>query len=112
LKQADITTANVSEILRIYLQANGLGDVKMPAAGEYSRNGSFPHDGMAQTEAFPLSNPTQKAASLGFMVNELLQNKAVIGQIDGAIEGQNTARRYTLFFSGILYQQIGWDINL
>ena len=27
------------------------------------------------------------------MVNGLLQNKAVIGQIDGASEGQNTARR-------------------
>jgi len=40
-------------------------------------------------------NPTQKTAILSFIVNELLQNKAVIGQIDGAIEGQNTARRYS-----------------
>ncbi|XP_057373680.1 bromodomain adjacent to zinc finger domain protein 2B-like [Daphnia carinata] len=105
LKQADITTTNVSEILRIYLQANGLGDMKMPAADKISSSplkiaaGEYP-----DTEAFLMSewlkrkpflslNPTQKAAILGFMVNELLQNKAVIGQIDGAIEGQNTARR-------------------
>ena len=60
-----------------------------------------------ETEAFIMSDwlrkrpflsliPTQKTAILAFMVNELLQNKAVIGQIDGAIEGQNTARRYSI----------------
>ena len=49
---------------------------------------------IAQAQAFPLAlNPTQKAAVLSFMVNEQLQNKAVIGQIDGAIERQNTTRR-------------------
>ena len=38
---------------------------------------------IAQAQAFPLAlNPTQKAAVLSFMVNEQLQNKAVIGQID------------------------------
>jgi len=117
LKQADITTTNVSEILRIYLQANGLGDMKLPAADKvganngHSANNSPSKAAVAappveypDTEAFLMSdwlkkkpflslNPTQKAAILGFMVNELLQNKAVIGQIDGAIEGQNTARR-------------------
>ena len=36
---------------------------------------------------------TQKASVLPFMVNNLLQNKAVIGQIDGVIEKQDTARR-------------------
>ena len=36
---------------------------------------------------------TQKASVLPFMVNNLLQNKAVIGQIDGVIERQDTARR-------------------
>jgi hypothetical protein len=52
-------------------------------------------------------NPTQKAAILGFMVNELLQNKAVIGQIEGAIEGQNTARRYDIYlFSKLNYFQV------
>ena len=35
-----------------------------------------------------------KARILAFLVNELLQNKAVIGQIEQAIDGQNTARRY------------------
>ena len=65
-----------------------------------------------QTEAFLMSdwlrkrpflslNPTQKTAILSFIVNELLQNKAVIGQIDGAIEGQNTARRYPSIHSCI-----------
>ena len=121
LKQADITTTNVSEILRLYLQANGLGDMKLPAADKMSAsslaNASTISPAKAaaaaaaaaaveypDTEAFIMSewlkrkpflslNPTQKAAILGFMVNELLQNKAVIGQIEGAIEGQNTARR-------------------
>ena len=103
LKQADITTTNVSEILRIYLQANGLGDVKMPAAdkmsplkmaaGEYPDTEAFVMSEWLKRKPFLSLNPTQKAAVLAFMVNELLQNKAVIGQIDGAIEGQNTARR-------------------
>ena len=118
LKQADITTSNVSDILRIYLQANGLGDVKMPVdktgGGLVLVKADYP-----QTEAFLMSdwlrkrpflslNPTQKAAILAFIVNELLQNKAVIGQIDGAIEGQNTARRFSspplLSFSLFLFQ--------
>ena len=113
LKQADITTTNVSEILRLYLQANGLGDVKLPAADKVGASSSLSTPGAKATltaadcpdaEAFHMSewlkrkpflslNPTQKAQILAFMVNELLQNKAVIGQIDGAIEGQNTARR-------------------
>jgi hypothetical protein len=106
LKQADITTTNVSEILRLYLQANGLGDVKLPI----DKTGSSPVKlDLPDAEAFQMSewlkkrpflalNPTQKAAILGFMVNELLQNKAVIGQIDGAIEGQNTSRRWVVLF--------------
>ena len=115
LKQADITTTNVSEILRLYLQANGLGDMKLPPVPSSSSATVSPAKAAAaaaaaaaieypDTEAFIMSewlkrkpflslNPTQKAAILGFMVNELLQNKAVIGQIEGAIEGQNTARR-------------------
>ena len=105
LKQADITTTNVSEILRIYLQANGLGDMKMPAAdkitssplklaaGEYPDTEAFLMSEWLKRKPFLSLNPTQKAAILAFMVNELLQNKAVIGQIDGAIDGQNTARR-------------------
>jgi hypothetical protein len=110
LKQTDITTTNVSEILRIYLEASGLGDVTMPASDQITSNplklaaGEYP-----DTEAFLMSewlkrkpflslNPTQKAAILGFMVNELLQNKAVIGQIEGAIEGQNTAKRYVIYY--------------
>ncbi|KAK4015486.1 hypothetical protein OUZ56_030463 [Daphnia magna] len=105
LKQADITTTNVSEILRIYLQANGLGDMKMPAAdkitssplklaaGEYPDTEAFLMSEWLKRKPFLSLNPTQKASILGFMVNELLQNKAVIGQIEGAIEGQNTARR-------------------
>lgn len=125
LKQADITTTNVSEILRLYLQANGLGDMKLPVpdktgsnsdksastatttgsngspaksappplAADYPDKEAFLMSEWLKRKPFLSLNPTQKAAILGFMVNELLQNKAVIGQIDGAIEGQNTARR-------------------
>jgi hypothetical protein len=110
LKQTDITTTNVSEILRIYLEANGLGDVKMPAsdkitssplklaAGEYPDTEAFLMSEWLRRKPFLSLNPTQKAAILGFMVNELLQNKAVIGQIEGAIEGQNTAKRYDIYY--------------
>ncbi|EFX62092.1 hypothetical protein DAPPUDRAFT_337458 [Daphnia pulex] len=105
LKQTDITTTNVSEILRIYLEANGLGDLEMPAAdkitssplklaaGEYPDTEAFLMSEWLRRKHFLSLNPTQKAAILGFLVNELLQNKAVIGQIEGAIEGQSTARR-------------------
>ena len=82
--------------------------MKMPAAEKMSCSGEQrrrlppasirtrkrPSCLIAQAQAFPLAlNPTQKAAVLSFMVNEQLQNKAVIGQIDGAIEGQDTTRR-------------------
>lgn len=96
LKQADITTTNVSEILRIYLQANGLGDVKLTTSvspGDCQDSEAFAMSEWLKRKPFLSLSPTQKAAILGFLVNELLQNKAVIGQIDGAIEGQNTARR-------------------
>lgn len=136
LKQADITTTNVSEILRIYLQANGLGDMKMPAAdkitssplklaaGEYPDTEAFLMSEWLKRKPFLSLNPTQKASILGFMVNELLQNKAVIGQIEGAIEGQNTARRYCIeiiriisvidFLFALRYAEIdgSWTVKL
>lgn len=114
LKQADITTTNVSEILRIFLQANGLGDVKMPSDKAGASPVKFESP---DTEAFIMSdwlkkrpflslNPTKKASILAFLVNELLQNKAVIGQIDGAIEGQNTARRLVVAYQYLVWAQI------
>jgi hypothetical protein len=38
-------------------------------------------------------NPTRKAAILGFICNELLQNKAVIRQIDASIENVAQLRK-------------------
>ena len=74
------------------------GQWKMPAADKISCNplkidaGEYP-DTEAYTmfkwlkrKLFLALNPTQNAVVLAFMVNELRQNTAVIGRIDGAIE--------------------------
>ncbi|KOC68375.1 Bromodomain adjacent to zinc finger domain protein 2B [Habropoda laboriosa] len=73
LRQADITHANISEVLRIYLYANATGEVK--AMSERLRD-----------KPFLALNPTHKAQMLAFLCNELLQNKAVIRQIEGSLE--------------------------
>jgi hypothetical protein len=98
LNNSDVTTVNVNEILRIYLQANGLGYMKMLAAGEYPDTEAFLMSKWLKLKSFLSLNPIQKSAILGYLVNALLQNKAVIGQIKGTIRGQNMARRYVIYF--------------
>ncbi|XP_043499338.1 bromodomain adjacent to zinc finger domain protein 2B-like isoform X8 [Polistes fuscatus] len=119
LRQADITHANISEILRIYLYANATGEVKALTGvclererdkrfadhhqngGDYAsscsgKNAQF-FEHMHKNETWKLSerlrdkpflalNPTHKAQTLAFLCNELLQNKAVIRQIEGSLE--------------------------
>ncbi|KAK7789353.1 hypothetical protein R5R35_011648 [Gryllus longicercus] len=140
LKQADITHANISEILRIYLYANATGEVKALTGLHFERdrekksdhhnsfssdtNNASGKDGACTTggtgscsgssssgsgknaaffeqlhdnatwrmsewlqeKPFLSLNPTQKAAILAFLCNELLQNKAVLRQVDGSLE--------------------------
>lgn len=118
LRQADITHANISEVLRIYLYANATGEVKTLTGlclererdkkfADHHQNGSdfssssgknsqfYEH--LHNNETWKMSerlrnkpflalNPTHKAQMLGFLCNELLQNKAVIRQIEGSLE--------------------------
>ncbi|XP_020286645.1 bromodomain adjacent to zinc finger domain protein 2B-like [Pseudomyrmex gracilis] len=119
LRQADITHANISEVLRIYLYANATGEVKALTGvclererdkkfadhhqngGDYAstcsgKNAQF-YEHLHNNETWRMSerlrekpflalNPTHKAQMLGFLCNELLQNKAVIRQIEGSLE--------------------------
>ncbi|XP_071554103.1 uncharacterized protein [Temnothorax nylanderi] len=119
LRQADITHANISEVLRIYLYANATGEVKALTGvclererdkkfadhhqngGDYAstcsgKNAQF-YEHLHNNETWKMSerlrdkpflalNPTHKAQILAFLCNELLQNKAVIRQIEGSLE--------------------------
>ncbi|XP_072752485.1 bromodomain adjacent to zinc finger domain protein 2B isoform X8 [Anoplolepis gracilipes] len=119
LRQADITHANISEVLRIYLYANATGEVKALTGvclererdkkfadhhqngGDYAstcsgKNAQF-YEHLHNNETWRMSerlrdkpflalNPTHKAQTLAFLCNELLQNKAVIRQIEGSLE--------------------------
>lgn len=119
LRQADITHANISEVLRIYLYANATGEVKALTGvclererdkkfadhhqngGDYAstcsgKNAQF-YEHLHNNETWKMSerlrdkpflalNSTHKAQMLAFLCNELLQNKAVIRQIEGSLE--------------------------
>ncbi|GJQ86804.1 hypothetical protein Trydic_g5593 [Trypoxylus dichotomus] len=119
LRQADITHANISEILRIYLYANATGEVKALTGVHFERdrekriadhhqnecemqqtqtgknatyyellheNPTWKMSDLLKDKPFLSLSPTDKAAILAFICNELLQNKAVIRQIEGSLE--------------------------
>nr|XP_022921301.1 bromodomain adjacent to zinc finger domain protein 2B isoform X3 [Onthophagus taurus] len=119
LRQADITHANISEILRIYLYANATGEVKSLTGVHFERdrekrvadhhqnecemqqtqagknatyyellheNPTWKMSDLLKDKPFLSLSPTHKAAILAFLCNELLQNKAVIRQIEGSLE--------------------------
>lgn len=117
LRQADLTHANISEILRIYLYANATGEVKCLTGAHLERekdkriadhhqnnepqtttgknatyfehlheNPTWKMSDSLKDKPFLALNPTDKAAILAFLCNELLQNKAVIRQIEGSLE--------------------------
>ncbi|KAF5304691.1 hypothetical protein FQA39_LY09468 [Lamprigera yunnana] len=120
LRQADITHANLSEILRIYLYANATGEVKSLTGVHFERerekrvadhhqngcemlqtmqfgknvtyyellhdNATYKMSDLLKDKPFLALSPTDKASMLAFICNELLQNKAVIRQIDSSLE--------------------------
>ncbi|RZC05013.1 bromodomain adjacent to zinc finger domain protein 2B, partial [Asbolus verrucosus] len=119
LRQADITHANLSEILRIYLYANATGEVKALTGVHFERdrekrvadhhqndnemqqtsvgknsqyyellheNATWKMSDMLKDKPFMALSPTCKAEILAFICNELLQNKAVIRQIESSLE--------------------------
>ena len=126
LRQADITHANISEVLRIYLYANATGEVKALTgvclererdkrfADHHQNGGDYPsnstgknamfYEHLHSNETWKMSerlrdkpflalNPTHKAQMLAFLCNELLQNKAVIRQIEGGLESVATLKK-------------------
>ncbi|XP_060523165.1 uncharacterized protein LOC132700053 isoform X3 [Cylas formicarius] len=119
LRQADITHANLSEILRIYLYANATGEVKALTGVHFERdrekriadhhqtdhemnqtingknaqyyeylheNATYKMSVLLKERPFMALSPTDKAAMLAFVCNELLQNKAVVRQIESSLE--------------------------
>ncbi|XP_063919473.1 bromodomain adjacent to zinc finger domain protein 2B-like isoform X4 [Zophobas morio] len=119
LRQADITHANLSEILRIYLYANATGEVKALTGVHFERdrekrvadhhqndnemqqtscgknsqyyellheNATWKLSDMLKDKPYMALSPTCKAEILAFLCNELLQNKAVIRQIESSLE--------------------------
>lgn len=119
LRTADITHANLSEVLRIYLYANATGEIKALTGVHFERekekriadhhqnedemqvtqvgknaqyyeylhiNPTYKLSDMLKDKPFMALSPTNKAEILAFICNELLQNKAVIRQIESSLE--------------------------
>ncbi|XP_044739668.1 uncharacterized protein LOC123301018 isoform X4 [Chrysoperla carnea] len=125
LRQADITHANISEVLRIYLYANATGEVKALTGIHFERehnkrlndhhqsttdiptssaknatyfellheNATWKMADSLKDKPFLSLNPTEKAAILAFLCNELLQNKAVCRQIEGSLDHVSQLRK-------------------
>ncbi|XP_043227858.1 bromodomain adjacent to zinc finger domain protein 2B-like isoform X5 [Amphibalanus amphitrite] len=111
LRQADITHTALSEVLRIYMFACASGEVKTltglcPNQRDphcRAKNADF-QDAMDANRTYQMSqwltekpylalNPTEKTEILAHLCNDLLQNKAVLRQIDSTIEVVNTKRK-------------------
>ncbi|KAJ0170230.1 hypothetical protein K1T71_014158 [Dendrolimus kikuchii] len=127
IRMGDITPANLSEVLRIYLYANATGEVKsltgLTAERERERRVADHHQNDAEmlhtcastknaayyehlhnNNTYKLSealrdkpflalNATTKAKILAFLCDELLQNKAVLRQIDASLEQLNQLKK-------------------
>nr|CAI5824464.1 unnamed protein product [Callosobruchus analis] len=119
LRQADITPANISEILRIFMYANATGEVKALTGVHFERdrekrvadhhqndnemlltqsgknaqyyellhsNSTYKLSDLLKDKPFLALSPTNKAEILAYICNELLQNKAVVRQIESSLE--------------------------
>ncbi|XP_008402228.1 bromodomain adjacent to zinc finger domain protein 2B isoform X2 [Poecilia reticulata] len=81
LTSVKINQDNVSEILQIYMAAHS----------EQSEVAALAHS--LETKAFQAHSPSDKAAMLAFLVNELCCSKAVISQIDKNIDYMTNLRK-------------------
>lgn len=79
LKNVDITSGTVSEVLRIFIQAHDAQDGPMQK--------------WIVDKPFMALNPTQKSTILAFLCNELLCSRNVCRQIDNSIELASSLRR-------------------
>merc|ERR1739838_1286935 len=111
LNRADITHANISEILRVYLYANATGEVRVihQLQGTEKERRENPKKGeewdrhLETMEAYKMSqwlatlpfqalNATQKSEIVAYVCNELLQNKTVVHQIEESLERHNSLK--------------------
>ncbi|XP_027877716.1 bromodomain adjacent to zinc finger domain protein 2B-like isoform X3 [Xiphophorus couchianus] len=81
LTNVEINQDNVSEILQIYMEAHS----------EHTEVAALAHS--LETKAFQAHSPSDKAAMLAFLVNELCCSKAVISHIDKNIDYMTNLRK-------------------
>ncbi|XP_024863459.1 bromodomain adjacent to zinc finger domain protein 2B isoform X3 [Kryptolebias marmoratus] len=81
LTNVKINRDNVSEILQIYMESHSEETELAPLAVSL------------KTKAFQAHSPSQKAAMLAFLVNELCCSKAVISEIDEKIDYMTSLRK-------------------
>ena len=121
LRQADITNTNLSEILRIFIQARAMAEVKLfhgilppepkdrkeaiqdlfiNADENYLKlleeNNTFKLSLNLKQKTFLCLNPTVKSEIVAFLCNELLSNKAVVNQIEVTMENTHVMKRKKL----------------
>jgi len=121
LRQADITNTNLSEILRIFIQGRAMAEIKLfhavtppepkdkkeailgpfvNADEAYMKllyeNKTYQMSQWVKDKPFLCLNATQKSEILTFLCNELLNNKAVVNQIEVTMENTHVMKRKKL----------------
>ena len=121
LRQADITNTNLSEILRLFIQARAMAEIKLfhglippepkdrkeaiqdlflHADEGYLKlldsNKSYILSQHLKEKSFLSLNPTLKSEIVAFLCNELLSNKAVVNQIEVTMENTHVMKRKKL----------------
>ncbi|XP_043097463.1 bromodomain adjacent to zinc finger domain protein 2B isoform X20 [Puntigrus tetrazona] len=90
LTNVGLNRDNVSEVLQLYMEAHcsqtELADLTLSL----------------RTKAFQAHTPTQKAAVLAFLVNELSCSKSVVSEIDKSLEHMNVLRKDECIVEGKL----------
>ena len=121
LRQADITNTNLSEILRLFIQARAMAEIKLfhgllppepkdrkeaihdlfiNADEAYTKlleaNASYKLSLHLKMKTFLCLNATIKSEIVAFLCNELMSNKAVVNQIEVTMENTHVMKRKKL----------------
>ncbi|XP_064820634.1 bromodomain adjacent to zinc finger domain protein 2B-like isoform X10 [Oncorhynchus masou masou] len=94
LSNVGINRDNVSEVLRVYMEAHCGGKELQTDLGEVTNS--------LKTKAFQAHTATQKASVLAFLVNELSCSKSVVSEIDKNIDHMTNLRRDKWVIEGTL----------
>ncbi|XP_042172254.1 bromodomain adjacent to zinc finger domain protein 2B isoform X13 [Oncorhynchus tshawytscha] len=94
LSNVGINRDNVSEVLRVYMEAHCGGMELQTDLGEVTAS--------LKTKAFQAHTATQKASVLAFLVNELSCSKSVVSEIDKNIDHMTNLRRDKWVIEGTL----------